>query len=108
MEVSLGFGAAVAAMFSHQRWALCGRRANLRRLAAVRCFSASGESGQVFNQPRGGNEMCRAGGPGTFMRLPSADLYDDPGACSGLDVAVVGIPLDTGTSFRTGCRAPPP
>jgi guanidinobutyrase len=51
--------------------------------------------------------MPRAGGPNTFMRLPSADLYDNPHACEDLDVAVVGIPLDTGTSFRTGCRFGP-
>ena len=100
---------AVAAMYAHRRcrWALCAR---LQAAAPrVRCFSATASASgwEVFNQPRGGNEMCRAGGPNTFMRLPSADLYDDPAACSGLDVAVVGIPLDTGTSFRTGCRAPP-
>jgi guanidinobutyrase len=41
------------------------------------------------------------------MRLPSADLYDNPAACQELDVAVLGIPLDTGTSFRTGCRFGP-
>ena len=73
--------------------------------AAVRCFSVYSASARVLNQPRSGNEMCRAGGPNTFMRLPSADLYDNPLACRGLDVAVVGIPLDAGTSFRTGCRA---
>jgi guanidinobutyrase len=72
----------------------------------ARCLSTTA-SASAFNQPRGGNEMCRAGGPGTFMRLPSADLFADPSACEGLDVAVVGIPLDTGTSFRTGCRFGP-
>ena len=79
--------------------------------AAARRFGAAAGpaagSARTLNQPRGGNEMPRAGGPNTFMRLPSADLYDNPHACEDLDVAVVGIPLDTGTSFRTGCRFGP-
>jgi guanidinobutyrase len=53
------------------------------------------------NQPLGGNQMPRFGGPGTFMRLP-----DRPDA-TGLDVAVVGVPLDIGTSFRSGTRHAP-
>ena len=59
--------------------------------------------------------MPRAGGPGTFMRLPTLDLagFRDGQsaaaavAASNLDVAVVGIPMDTGTSFRTGTRFGP-
>lgn len=54
-----------------------------------------------FNQPLGGNELARFSGPNTFMRLPSADTLD------GLDVAVVGIPLDIGTSWRSGTRFGP-
>jgi len=42
-------------------------------------------------QPLGGNQMPRFGGPGTFMRLPTR-----PDA-TGLDVAMVGVPLDIGT-----------
>lgn len=53
------------------------------------------------NQPISGNDLARFSGPGTFMRLPSAsDL-------KGLDVAVVGIPLDIGTSWRSGTRFGP-
>jgi len=54
-----------------------------------------------FNQPLGGNEMPRFGGPGTFMRLPSADT------AVGLDVAFIGIPMDIGTSWRPGTRFGP-
>ena len=54
-----------------------------------------------FNQPLGGNEMPRFGGPATMMRLPSA-----PDA-TGLDVCFVGIPLDIGTSNRPGTRFGP-
>jgi guanidinobutyrase len=54
-----------------------------------------------FNQPLGGNDMPRFAGPGTFMRLPSAQTAD------GLDVAFVGVPMDIGTSWRAGTRFGP-
>ena len=44
-----------------------------------------------FNQPLGGNEMARFGGPATMMRLPTQDTAE------GLDVAFIGIPMDHGT-----------
>ena len=54
-----------------------------------------------FNQPLGGNEMPRFAGPGTMFRLPSqADA-------KGLDLAIVGVPLDIGTSNRSGTRFGP-
>ena len=52
-------------------------------------------------QPLGGNDMPRFGGIATFMRLPGASA---PGE---LDVAVVGVPLDIGTSNRPGARFGP-
>ncbi len=54
-----------------------------------------------FNQPLGGNDMARSGGPATMMRLPSQD------SASGLDACFVGIPLDIGTSNRVGARHAP-
>ena len=54
-----------------------------------------------FNQPLGGNEMPRFGGPATMMRLPS-----QVGA-KGLDVAFIGIPMDIGSSNRPGTRLGP-
>lgn len=54
-----------------------------------------------FNQPLSGNEMPRYAGPGTMFRLPTAASAD------GLDIAVVGVPLDIGTSNRTGTRFGP-
>lgn len=54
-----------------------------------------------FNQPLGGNEMPRFGGPVTFMRLPAQATAE------GLDVAFVGIPMDIGTSNRPGTRLGP-
>jgi len=53
------------------------------------------------NQPISGNALARFSGPNTFMRLPSAnDLAD-------LDVAVLGVPMDIGTSWRSGTRFGP-
>ncbi|MEX0284033.1 MAG: agmatinase [Paracoccaceae bacterium] len=53
------------------------------------------------NQPLSGNELARFSGPNTFMRLPQATRLD------GLDVAVVGVPTDIGTSWRSGTRFGP-
>ena len=52
-------------------------------------------------QPLGGNEMPRFGGIATFMRLPGRS---DP---ADLDVAVLGVPFDIGTSNRPGARFGP-
>ena len=52
-------------------------------------------------QPLGGNEMPRFGGIATFMRLPGTTAPTD------LDVAVVGVPFDIGTSNRPGARFGP-
>ena len=53
------------------------------------------------NQPIGGNELARFSGPNTFMRLPAANDL------KGLDVAFLGIPMDIGTSWRSGTRFGP-
>ena len=52
-------------------------------------------------QPLGGNEMPRFGGIATYMRLPGTT---DP---ADLDVAIVGVPMDIGTSNRPGARFGP-
>jgi guanidinobutyrase len=54
-----------------------------------------------FNQPLGGNEMPRYAGPATMFRLPSQATAE------GLDIAIVGVGLDIGTSNRTGTRFGP-
>jgi guanidinobutyrase len=54
-----------------------------------------------FNQPLGGNDMPRFAGPGTMFRLPTAETAE------GLDIAIVGVPLDIGTSNRSGARFGP-
>ena len=54
-----------------------------------------------FNQPLGGNEMPRFGGPATMMRLPGAS------SAANLDACFIGIPMDIGTSNRSGTRLGP-
>ncbi|MGM0982113.1 MAG: agmatinase [Pseudomonadota bacterium] len=54
-----------------------------------------------FNQPIGGNDMPRFGGPATMMRLPTQE------SAEGLDAAFIGIPMDIGTSNRPGTRLGP-
>jgi guanidinobutyrase len=53
------------------------------------------------NQPLSGNEMPRFAGIASMFRLPVAD---DP---SGIDIGIAGVPLDIGTSNRTGTRYGP-
>ncbi len=55
----------------------------------------------AFNQPLGGNEMPRFAGPVTMMRLPAQDT------AAGLDACFVGVPMDIGTSHRSGTRFGP-
>ena len=55
-----------------------------------------------FNQPLSTDEMPRYGGVSTMMRLP-LQLND----ASNLDACFVGIPLDQGTSWRSGTRHGP-
>jgi guanidinobutyrase len=54
-----------------------------------------------FNQPIGGNELPRFAGIASMFRLPVVD------SAANLDVAVVGVPLDIGTSNRVGTRYGP-
>ena len=54
-----------------------------------------------LNQPLGGNDMPRFGGPATMMRLPTQET------AAGLDACFIGIPMDHGTSNRSGTRHGP-
>src|SRR5262249_49824780 len=53
------------------------------------------------HQPRASFQSPRFAHPATFMRLPHVE---DP---RGLDVAIVGVPFDGGTSYRPGSRLGP-
>jgi agmatinase len=55
----------------------------------------------VNHQPRPSFQSPRFAQPATFMRLPHV-----PDA-RGLDVAIVGVPFDGGTSYRPGARLGP-
>jgi guanidinobutyrase len=56
---------------------------------------------RVLNQPLGGNEMARFSGPATMLRLPTQQTAE------GLDACFVGVPIDIGTSNRSGTRHGP-
>ncbi len=51
--------------------------------------------------PDGGARSPRIAGVTTFLRLPHVTQFDD------VDVAVVGLPFDTGLAVRTGARFGP-
>lgn len=51
--------------------------------------------------PISGNDLARFSGPQTFMRLPEAKT------AAGLNVGFIGIPMDIGTSWRSGTRFGP-
>ena len=53
------------------------------------------------HQPRASFKSPRFAQPATFMRLPHVE---EP---RGLDVAIVGVPFDGGTSYRPGSRLGP-
>jgi guanidinobutyrase len=55
----------------------------------------------VHHQPLSGNAMPRFAGPATMMRLPQLE------SAAGLDACFVGVPLDIGTSNRSGTRYGP-
>ena len=54
-----------------------------------------------YNQPLSGNEMPRFAGIASMFRLPTTTAIAD------VDVALVGVPLDVGTSNRNGTRYGP-
>ncbi|HUE47240.1 MAG TPA: agmatinase [Aestuariivirgaceae bacterium] len=56
---------------------------------------------KTYHQPLGGNEMPRFAGPATMMRLPLV------ASAENLDACFVGVPMDIGTSNRSGTRHGP-
>lgn len=61
----------------------------------------SADTPHRYNQPLGGNDMPRFGGPATMMRLPTQS------SAAGLDACFVGVPMDIGASNRAGTRHGP-
>lgn len=56
---------------------------------------------KTYNQPLDGGEVPRFGGIPSFMRLPCSD---DP---ADVDIGLVGVPWDGGTTNRAGARHGP-
>ena len=61
----------------------------------------SKKKGKIPIQPVSGTKVPRFAGASTFARLP--ELRD----VESCDVAIVGVPFDAGTSYRTGARFGP-
>jgi len=57
--------------------------------------------GNEYNQPIGGNKLARFAGIASMFRLPTQE------SAEGLDVGIIGVPLDIGTSNRSGSRYGP-
>ena len=60
----------------------------------------------TFNQPLSGNEMPRFGGIASMFRLPVITTSEQVDV-GHVDVGIVGVPLDIGTSNRNGTRYGP-
>ncbi|CAG5123226.1 unnamed protein product [Candidula unifasciata] len=81
-----------------------GTRARLPRVFALvhgKHLLSTSTRIETFNQPLSGNDMHRSGGIASFMRLPVQETTE------GLNACFVGVPLDAGTSNRSGTRMGP-
>lgn len=67
----------------------------------LRVTSNKASEEKSFNQPTGGDNLTRAGGIASFMRLPIQQ------GTQGLDACFVGVPMDIGVSNRSGTRLGP-
>ena len=65
--------------------------------------TVSSDDSSRYNQPISGYDMPRSGGIATVFRLPL--IQDDDH--DGLDACFIGIPMDHGTSNRSGTRLGP-
>ncbi|XP_050693047.1 guanidinobutyrase-like isoform X2 [Eriocheir sinensis] len=73
----------------------------LRTMQDTRHLHTTSPTAKKLNQPLAANQMPRAGGISSFMRLPIQTNT------TGLDACFVGVPLDTGCSNRAGARYGP-
>ncbi len=84
----------MAALLVRSRWLVSSRL--YRRIS-----TSSHLHEKEFNKPKNANELPRYSGVATMMRLPLNETSE------GLDVCFVGIPMDIGTSYRSGTRYGP-
>lgn len=61
--------------------------------------------GDAFFQPISGMDLPRFAGVPTFMRLPHVGL--DDARLSDVDIGIIGVPWDSGTTNRPGPRHGP-
>lgn len=79
------------------RFLVCSNAPRLHSRNVTVCSRLSRD----FNYPMSPNDMPRAGGIASMMRLPVRETAE------GLNVCFIGIPLDSGTSNRSGTRLGP-
>ncbi|XP_052782550.1 guanidinobutyrase-like [Mya arenaria] len=79
----------------------CPQLISLSKKQFAAGFSTCQRMYQKYNEPLSGHEMPRAGGIASMMRLPVQNNTE------GLDACFVGVPLDIGTSNRSGTRHGP-
>lgn len=77
-------------------------RTNLSSFHRFLSSTVSFRGKQVGGEPISPNDLHRAGGIASFMRVPIAE--QPPKSDGELDVAILGIPFDTATSNRPGAR----
>ncbi|XP_067666242.1 agmatinase, mitochondrial-like [Haliotis asinina] len=74
----------------------------LERVMSKNTVKPSGNSRvPAFNQPQSPDDLPRAAGFCTMMRLPSQETT------KGLDVGFIGVPFDLGCGFKNGPRMAP-
>lgn len=76
------------------RFLVCSNAPRLHSRNVTVCSRLSRD----FNYPMSPNDMPRAGGIASMLRLPVRETAE------GLNVCFIGIPLDSGTSNRSGTR----
>ncbi|XP_072179931.1 guanidinobutyrase-like [Diadema setosum] len=83
----------------------CAKARTLHGRMLWRSYASDGPGPGVgrktLNEPLCGTKFPRVGGISTMMRLPFQPNTE------GLDACYVGVPLDIGTSYRTGTRLGP-
>lgn len=99
--MSGAFSSARALLRSRGGSVACSALTNQLTSRAVHQSAALFSKERKLNQPLTAVEMARPGGIASFMRLPIQE------GTEGLDACFVGVPLDSGTSNKSGSRFGP-
>ena len=81
------------------------RQAEAARERRRRCKNKGYDVADTFFQPVSGFDLPRFAGVATFMRLPHLSLTD--ARIKDVDIGLIGVPWDGGTTNRSGARHGP-